>query len=245
MRAHIPNIITLSNLFCGMGAIVAIFEGDWALVAILLIVALLADFLDGFIARRLKVSSPLGEQLDSLSDMVSFGVVPGLIMAWLAGLPEVLSENHFFHGMRMYQAIPLFAAAMIPLFSAVRLGRFNLDQEQRDHFVGLPTPANAMLIASFWLIRELHPASWAGSLLFNPWVIAGLSLGLSLLLVARLPLLALKFKHFRWEGNQTRYLLIIGSAALLVIFREIAIPMVIVLYLILSWAERWLPGEKE
>lgn len=244
MRQHIPNTLTVSNLFCGVLAILAVLQGDWLLTTILVVVSLLADFLDGFVARRLGVSSPMGKELDSMADMVSFGVVPGLIMAWMGGLENLLplSEATFLP-MPGENLLAIGAALLIPVFSAVRLAKFNLDTRQSQYFIGVPTPANTMLVLSLWVIHERHPDLWLSQGLDSPWLIAALSVACSLLLVAELPLLALKFKNFSWAHNRYRYLLILGSAALLLFLRAMAVPLIFGLYLGLSWLGRKEVGE--
>lgn len=197
--------------------------------------SLLMDFLDGFVARRLGVSSPIGKELDSLADMVSFGVLPGLVLLRMSG--GLTAGVGWLDG-GAFPGWPLLlislAALQVPLFSAVRLAKFNVDTRQEDQFIGVPTPANTLLVVSLWMIAELHPQSWAGQWLHLPWLIAGLSLLLSYLLVAPLPLLALKFKDFSWRQNRSRYVLLAGSALLIALFQYLALPAVFLLYLGLS-----------
>jgi CDP-diacylglycerol--serine O-phosphatidyltransferase len=235
MRRHIPNILTVSNLFCGVIGSMLVLVGELWGAVIMVSTSLLADFLDGFVARRLGVSSPIGKELDSLADMVSFGVLPGLVLFRMSGAlqaGEAWLEAGTWPGWQMI-LIGL-ASLQVPIFSAARLAKFNIDVRQSDHFIGVPTPANTILIVSLWMIATLHPDAWVGQALAWPWLIAGLGLVLSGLLVAELPLLALKFKDFTWAHNRSRYLLLGGSAALLICFQYLALPAVFLLYLGLS-----------
>ncbi len=234
MRRHLPNILTVSNLFCGVLAILAVLSGWWQLTAILTITSLLADFLDGFLARRLGVASPIGKELDSLADLISFGLVPGLVLAWMGGLSAVFTGEASFWSIPLAHQVAIGVGLLIPAFSAVRLAKFNLDVRQTDQFIGVPTPANTILVISLWLIAERFPGHWLSGLLAQPWLLVGLGALLCFLLVAKFPLLALKFKDFSWRNNRSRYLLIGGSALLLIGFRFFAPPAVFLLYLGLS-----------
>lgn len=236
MRHHVPNLITVSNLFCGVLAILALLKGDAALVAILIGTALLMDFLDGFVARKLQVTSPLGKELDSLADMVSFGLLPGIAMASMAGLS--LTKWEGIEALSFVSLIGIFSALLIPIFSAVRLAKYNLDDRQSERFLGLPTPANGILITSLWFISQTQPDHWLSQALAQPWVVAILSLLLCYLLVAELPLLSLKFQDFSFFRNQSRYLLLAGSGLLLIWLREMAAPLIIFFYLGLSLIDR-------
>ena len=239
IRKNIPNAITCGNLLCGCLAIMAAFNGKLIVAAYLVGIAAVLDFLDGFVARLLKVHSEIGKQLDSLADMVTFGVVPGFIaykLLWFSSLLYHLSSY-----------ITLFAF-VIPVFSAIRLAKFNIDTRQTDSFIGVPTPANTILWASFPLILgaslngyvvavyRSYPASppQLAGILLNPYFLIGLTLLMSFLLIAELPLFALKFKHFKWKGNEIRFVFLILSVVLLILFKFVAIPFIIFLYVILS-----------
>ena len=238
MRRHIPNAITLSNLFFGVLAIIAVIQGAWSWTLGLVGMALIADFLDGLVARWLGVSSPMGKELDSLADMVSFGVVPALVMAQLAGLGEWL-DNSSAETSSFLTYFDLVAALLIAPFSGLRLARFNLDTRQSDQFIGLPTPANGALVLSFWVISFTQPGHWLGEAFNQPGVVGGISLLLCYLLNAELPLLALKFKSLAWAPNRFRYLLIIGSLLCLILFQELGVPLVFAWYLGLSLWASW------
>ncbi|MCE3228519.1 MAG: CDP-diacylglycerol/serineO-phosphatidyltransfera se [Bacteroidetes bacterium] len=214
IKRNIPNTITLGNLLCGCLAIVKAFEGDLVWAAYLVGIAAVLDFFDGFIARLLKVTSPIGKDLDSLSDMVTFGVVPGIIMFLLLGKGYI--------------------AFIIPILSCVRLAKFNNDSRQSESFIGVPTPAFAILVCSLPLIKEFHPESFfITAVKDNPWLLIVLCF-CSLLLVAPIPLFALKFKQFKWKGNEIRYIFLLFSVVVLSLLQFIGIPIVIISYVLFS-----------
>ena len=234
IKEHIPNILTLLNLLSGCIAIVFIFEDQLAMASYLLGLAALFDFLDGFFARLLKVQSPIGKDLDSLADMVSFGLVPGMILFKLIGYSIGISINT-----GIITLVP-YIAFLIPLFSALRLAKFNNDERQTDVFIGLPTPANALLIASFPLIL-IQQSTLVGinilpiqSLFLSTVFLIIMSVLLSYLLVAELSLLSLKFKTFNWKENKIRFLFLGISCVLLILLYYVAIPVIILLYILLS-----------
>jgi len=243
IKKHIPNAITCGNLFCGCMAIVFAFEGNLVFSAYLVALAAILDFFDGFAARILKVSGELGKQLDSLADMVTFGVVPAIVMYHL--LAQTF-WNNMPPGTEMiddkYYSILAYSPFLIAIFSAVRLAKFNIDTRQTSSFIGVPTPANAMLICSFPLIIQHHPqfASW----ILNPYFIVTVTLLMSYLLVAELPLFALKFKNFGWTDNKIRYSFLISSLILLILFQFLAIPIIIFLYIVLSMINNQIPTKQ-
>ncbi|MEI6816165.1 MAG: CDP-alcohol phosphatidyltransferase family protein [Bacteroidota bacterium] len=230
MKKHIPNIITLMNLFCGCIAIDFAFANRLDYTAYFVFLAAVFDFFDGFAARMLKVHSELGKQLDSLADVVTFGVVPGVVLS------NLMSQSIFSHphgdGNWML-TIFIYAPYLVTLFSALRLGMFNLDTRQSDSFIGVPTPASTLFIVSLPLIL-LHDDFKLSGIILNTYFLLGLSLIMSYLLVAELPLIALKFKNFTWKDNALRFTLIGASVLLFSIFFYVAIPLIIVLYIILS-----------
>lgn len=232
IKKHIPNTITCGNLLCGCLAIVKAFQGDLVWAAYLVGIAAVLDFFDGFAARMLKVSSPIGKDLDSLADMVTFGVVPGVVMFHMILFSvntqeEIYSDRSWTSDHIHWLA---YTAFIIPIFSAIRLAKFNNDTRQSDSFIGLPTPANSILICSLPLVM-LHNSF---GLSLSPIVLCLLSFVLSFLLVAELPLFALKFKHFNWKGNEIRFVFLGLSLALLIALQFIGIPLIIVLYIIMS-----------
>ncbi len=256
IKKHIPNAITCGNLLCGCLAIVKAFEGDLVWAAYLVGIALVLDFFDGFTARLLNVASPIGKDLDSLADMVTFGVVPGLVMFqiinyvtlmhiysydWpndIGGKPHIDTDGSM-DAFKNYLQYFKYSAFIIPIFSAVRLAKFNNDTRQSDSFIGLPTPANAMFICSIPLIFHIsvedgQPIFDINTIFLNPIVLCLVSCVLSLLLVAPIPLIALKFKNFGWADNKMRFMLIGLSVICLAVFQFVGIPLAIILYILLS-----------
>ena len=233
MKRHIPNAFTATNLFFGMIALVFVLTDNLTGAAIAVSISLIMDFFDGFVARALNVHGPMGKELDSLADMVTFGAVPGMIMAKLimesTGGSFPPAEIQFSNG------FPWFLIGfLVTVFSALRLAKFNLDERQSDAFYGVPTPAMTILIFSFWMITAWSPDFFLGKFLSNQWVLIIVSLIASWLLVADVRLLALKFKNFSVKDNLFRFILIASSIILIAIFQYIAIPFVILLYLLLS-----------
>lgn len=230
MKQHIPNTITILNLLSGTFGIISVLEGNLIIGSIMMACGLIFDFLDGFVARLLKVSSPEGKELDSLADVVTFGLLPTVIIyklmigyACVSGKCTGLIPSDIFP----------YTAFIIVAFSALRLARFNVDERQSDQFIGLPTPAAAMVIGSIPLIIKYQP--YLNEVILNPKVLLALSIGLSYLLIAELPLIALKFKNYSWKDNSYRYLLIAMSITLLVTLKFMAFPIIILSYLILSY----------
>ena len=231
MKSSIPNILTASNLFCGCIAVMYIFLGQADMCAYFILTALFMDFLDGFVARMLKVSSPIGKELDSLADMVSFGLVPGLILTRM--LAE--SQGLVFPTMEISTAnLWIFLGLLVTIFSAFRLAKFNLDERQSDAFYGLPTPANTILILALWLVSSYWTHNWMAGPLNNYWVLLGITFFSSYILVADVRLIALKFKDFSLQGNIARFILIGLSIILLASLQIPGIPLIILLYLLLS-----------
>ena len=226
MKKHIPNAITCLNLFAGCLALYFAFKGELVYTAYLVGIAAIFDFLDGMIARVLHAYSEIGKQLDSLADMVSFGVVPGTVMFML-----LQRAGESFLGIPM-QTLAFFGF-LITIFSALRLAKFNIDTRQTTSFIGLPTPANTIFVASLPLILE-HGDLLYYELILNPWVLLILTVLLSYLLVAELPLFALKFKNLKWQDNSVRFIFLILSVILVVMLNFAAIPLIIVLYILLS-----------
>lgn len=214
----IPNTITLLNLFCGSIAVISACHLQYERAFWFVILAALFDFFDGFAARLLKVTSEMGKELDSLADMVSFGLTPAIVMTTLLAA----------HGMGYFAACGL----LLALFSALRLAKFNLDQRQSDEFRGLPTPANAL----FFVALPFTPV-----ILLDIWVLLVLTVGFSLLMVCEMPMFALKFKSFALRKNKLKYSFLIVSAILIVIWKLSAVSWIIVLYIAVSALRLLLP----
>ena len=200
MKKHIPNTITCCNLVSGCIAIVCALNGNPSMALLWIIIGAVFDFFDGMSARLLNVSSPIGKELDSLADDVTFGVAPSCIIF------------NFLCGYHQHNMFLPFIAFLIAAFSAVRLAKFNLDERQATSFIGLPTPANALfwgaLIVSMGdKLHALSPMMWA--------VIAMIFIS-SYLLVAELPLFALKFKNWGWKGNEVKYIFVLTSALMII-----------------------------
>lgn len=227
---NLPNILTLINLFSGCLSVVFAFNYriDWLPYCVL--VSLIADFFDGFAARFVKTNSELGKQLDSLADVVSFGLVPGIIMFWMLN-NSLRADLHSFSGTEILLAsAPSF---VLTLFAALRLAKFNIDTRQTDGFIGLATPAATMFITGLLLI-VLHNNFGFASLLYNKFLLYGIVVLVSFLMIAELPMFSFKFKSFGWGGNEWRYVFIILSLVLLLTLKFAAISLIIVLYLLLS-----------
>ena len=233
IKKHIPNAITSLNLVCGCLAIISTFHKNFELTAFLVVLAAVLDFFDGFAARLLKVHSEIGKQLDSLADMVTFGVVPGFVMYQLIIFDIGNAAPHLDPSKAIWYLA--YVAFLIPVFSAYRLAKFNLDTRQSDSFIGLPTPANALFICFLPLLFVgASTSTLIGDFLLKPYVLIALCLLLSFLLVAEIPLLALKFKHFAVKGNEWRFALIGLTVVCLVLLKLKAVPLIIILYVILS-----------
>lgn len=217
MKRHIPNCITLLNQMSGIVACIAAYNCRFDVALLFMLVGALFDFFDGAAARLLHVSSAMGKELDSLADMISFGLLPGMVaFRLLTPLEEV------------WEYLP-YVGFVITLFSALRLGKFNIDTRQSDSFIGLATPANAIL--------------WTGMAYGYPdllaavpvWVIV-VAVGVSSwLLVSEIPMFSLKFHNFKWSDNKTRYIFLIGAVALAAIFLLRSLPLIIVWYMLLSF----------
>ena len=238
IKRHIPNLITLLNLFSGSLAVIFAVKGNLVLAAIFVAAGIFFDFFDGLAARLLDVKSEVGLQLDSLADVVTSGVVPGIVIYQLltkalpasGGLGSDWNSSVFDIQIKPFALIGL----LIILASAYRLAKFNVDERQTDSFIGLPTPANALLILSLPLILTYQPGPFISSLLLNEWFLVALTLISCYLLNAELPLFALKFSNWGFRENKMRYFFIATCLILIVIFQFIAIPLILLLYVLLS-----------
>ena len=228
----VPSLFTSSNLVCGIIGTYLSLEGRIDLAFIMMLIAAFFDFIDGFAARLLKVSGDFGKELDSLADLISFGLLPGAMVFF------VLKTNlgvHIvsFSNLSFQYCIFLLIPILIPVFSALRLAKFNIDERQKSEFIGLPTPANAIFFASLCYSLVFKPESFLHSL-NHPIIITVFVLFFSFLLVSEIPLFALKFSNFSWGKNKLRYTFIIASVALIVIFKIPGFTGVILLYILLS-----------
>lgn len=219
---QLPNVITLVNLICGVCAILSVIQGDLWLTSGLLAIGLLADLLDGAVARALKVTSELGKQLDSLADLVSFGVVPGLICMLLIEQTDTLDVS-------LRHLDWWWIGVVIPICSAIRLARFNLIEAQ-SFFTGVPTPANAIWVLSLWWVSALGELSWLDS----PFLFIGLTIFSGIWLLLPVKLLSFKIQAGGWKANLWPLLLLLGSGLILFFGRLEASPLVFLWYLVLS-----------
>ncbi|MBD3637312.1 MAG: CDP-alcohol phosphatidyltransferase family protein [Crocinitomicaceae bacterium] len=276
IRRLIPHLFTAGNLVGGILAIVFTLEGRIDIAPYFILISAALDFLDGFVARLLKVQSELGKQLDSLADMVTFGVAPGIMMYWMLdpffieqyvmNLVQDISVNNGEYLDVIWtienaqegtvivdnsqrssgSLLPLtkhfsfqYISFLIPVFALFRLAKFNLDENQKDGFIGLPTPAMTIFVASIPLIAYNIGAQELIQLevllhILQPFSLVLITVILSILMVVPMKLFALKFKSFGWKGNELRYLFILSSAILLGTLFWWSLPIITVLYLVLS-----------
>jgi CDP-diacylglycerol--serine O-phosphatidyltransferase len=233
-KKHIPNIITLLNLFCGCIALVFAFQQEFELAFYFVCLGIFFDFFDGFFARLFKVSSPLGLQLDSLADMITSGVVPGVIMFQLLlksfGEERIISVSSWDNSVMI---LP-FLGFIITLGACYRLANFNIDTRQTDSFIGLPTPANALFILSLPLVLLNPNLEFITNSLQNHWVLITISIVSAYVMNAEIPLFSLKIKDFTFKKNALQILFLASSVLLLLVFRYLGIPMIIIFYVLLS-----------
>ncbi len=245
MKKHIPNLFTLLNLFSGMIAVIMAATDELVTAAFFVFLGIFFDFFDGFFARKFKVEGELGKQLDSLADMVTSGVVPGIIMfqlmlyatkgQWFMELSCEVGNWHEYQD-TYYYFLP-FTGLFITLAAAYRLANFNIDERQSSSFIGLPTPAFSMFVVSLPLVIFYSNNLFFIELLQNFYVLLGITLLGCYLMNAEIPLFSLKFKHYGWKGNQVKYLFLLATIILLGTLQTVAIPLTIILYVLLSVIE--------
>lgn len=219
MIKHIPNFLTLCNLACGCYGVVAVFKGDIQTGSIMIWTGALFDFFDGFAARILKKFSPIGKDLDSLADLITFCFLPSTI---LFALIDQGSSTSWFP----------YLGYLLTLFGALRLAKFNNDTRQSEHFYGLPVPASGIFISVFPFISNVEFNDFFTSY----YTLIGISVLLSIMMVSDVKLMSLKFKDISFKTNWSRFLLIIISIVLLAIFKIVALPIIIIVYVVLSIA---------
>ena len=251
MRQQIPNFFTLSNLFFGCCAVVLFLYGQPVPAAWCLLGSFLCDYSDGMVARALRVSSPMGKELDSLADVVSFGVVPGVMLyGLLSGIYcGSLSEGFTFYPpspalppasvpQDLPQHLPLCPAALpvfvLSMFSAYRLAKFNLDVRQKSYFIGLSTPACTLFVLGLTLAVYQNQFGIGEFIQRVPWVLYLLTGVFSFLLVSEIPMFPLKFRSFRWQGNKMPYTFLVLGLTALFTLKAIGMSVLIVFYVILS-----------
>lgn len=236
IKKFIPNAITLANLLCGTLAVIFAVKGDFTATAFLVVLGIVFDFFDGFAARMLKVQGELGKQLDSLADMVTSGVVPGIVMMQLLAMALDKDPVGYF-GVDPYGAtgsnIP-YLGLIITLGAGYRLAKFNIDERQSESFIGVPTPAVSLLVVSLPLILDYTELVSIRELLSNSYVLLFLTAILTYLMNAELPLFSLKFKSFDIKTNLVKYIFLVFSVVMLVLLKVAAVPVVILGYVLIS-----------
>lgn len=258
----IPNIVTALNMLSGVMAILFTLSGRLDLAPFAIFLGAIFDFFDGFLARKLGVSGELGKQLDSLADMVTFGLAPGLILLNVIVVSIYLEGPYYDLGFKEYAHFQLnnwmnavfhgvpnsmdasikylpFFGLVIPFFSMFRLAKFNIDERQTDSFIGLPTPLNTIFFCFFPLLMWMNFGHFYDGFgiipyILDPYVLSGVSVLMSLLLVSELPLFSLKFKQLGWKGNEVRYVFLITCLLFIGLFLVWSIPLIVLLYLSFS-----------
>jgi CDP-diacylglycerol--serine O-phosphatidyltransferase len=274
---NIPNLFTAANMLCGVLAIILALAGRIDIAPFLIFLGAILDFFDGFLARLLKQQGELGKQLDSLADMITFGLAPGIIMmvVLISQTTQVNLEDIMWHGEYVTSNSSLelngnlisnrpvwmaidewksafinfkdidflpFVGLIIPFFSMFRLAKFNIDTRQSESFIGLPTPANTIFFMAFplLLVQYGDTVGWEHDLIMwiiQPMILIPIIVVMSVLLVSELPLFALKFKHFKWQGNEIRYIFLISCGLLIAFLWTWSIAIIVLLYLLLSFIQ--------
>jgi CDP-diacylglycerol---serine O-phosphatidyltransferase len=232
MKKQIPNFITILNLLSGCVGLWLIRMGEMEYACYMIFIAAVFDFLDGFVARALKAYSEIGKQLDSLADMVTFGVLPGMIMT------EILRTVVEIYDMpSALRTIVPCVGFILTAFSCIRLAKFNIDTRQTDVFLGLPTPMNAIFIASLPLILFMN-VQVANDIILNLYVLLAIILINSFLMISELPLMALNFRSFSFKDNTEKYIFLIASVILILLMKMMAVPFIFILYILISLIAR-------
>lgn len=268
---NIPNLFTAMNMLCGILSIFFAFSGRIDIAPYFIFLGAILDFFDGFLARILKKQGEFGKQLDSLADMITFGMAPGVFMLVVLAYSTTAAahsdtlQNSLYHVLQNVREYPMkeeftfyfskwrnelfgggplnwlpFTALIIPFFSMFRLAKFNLDTRQSESFIGLPTPANTIFFTAFPLLLTQYgnATGWEHDLIMacvQPIVLIPILVIMSLMLVAELPLFALKFKSFAWKGNEIRYVFLISCGILIPTLLIWSIPIIVLLYLLFSF----------
>lgn len=233
---YLPNIITLLNLLAGTIAVIYAVQNELITAIVFVLIGIFFDFFDGLAARLLKVQGELGKQLDSLADVVTSGVVPGIVMFQLLKEDAIsisINKASLTWGGDTFDFLP-YLGLIITLSAAYRLAKFNIDDRQSDSFIGLPVPAATLVVISLPLILEYGTVSEVNNLILQDWFLIGIIVLVSTLMHAEIPLFALKFKDFSWKNNKIKYLFM-GITLICVVFLEfLAIPVAILLYVLMS-----------
>ncbi len=243
MRQHIPNLLTLSNLFCGCCAVVLLLYGQPIAAAWFTLGSFLFDYADGMVARALKVAGPMGRELDSLADVVSFGVVPGAMLYGLLATIMCTPSTGFF----AWETVPAGSALATPaicpmalpafilsMFAAYRLARFNLDTTHRNYFVGLSTPGCTVFVLGLTLAAHDNQFGIGSFLVAQPWVLYMIVGVFSYLMVSNIPMFGLKIRSIHWQENKMPLVFFIVSFAALFFFKGLGLSVVILFYMLIS-----------
>jgi CDP-diacylglycerol--serine O-phosphatidyltransferase len=223
IKKHIPNSLSCLNLFCGCVACIAAFSGDFLLTGIWVVAGAVADFFDGFAARLLKSYSPIGKELDSLADDVTFGLAPAVAVF------SFLQTAVVAYSFPAVEYIP-YLAFLLAVFSALRLAKFNIDERQTSSFIGLPTPANAL----FWVSLLIGIEQYAATHHYVFWIVVALIIVFSFLLVCELPMFSLKMKNFSWKDNKLQYTLTVCIVVSVIFLKFSGLAVGILIYILLS-----------
>ena len=225
IKAQIPNLFTMLNLFSGCVALVFVSDFRFDLAFYFVALGIFFDFFDGFFARKFGVAGPLGVQLDSLADMVTSGVVPGLVMVYL------LAGNYVHAPIQGYMP---YLGFIIALGACYRLAKFNIDTRQSDSFIGLPTPANSLFITSLPLVIAAYPNHLLAEVLLNQWFLLGITFLSAYVMNAEIPLFSLKVKNFSFAKYKLQIFFLVISVLMLIFLKILAVPLIILLYVLLS-----------
>ncbi len=245
IKKHIPNSLTLLNLLCGCLAILFLFLDHVNFIPYLLIISLVADFLDGLVARLLGVSSPIGKELDSLADVVSFGVLPAMILVYLLAF-QFYSQGQSFDFAAALNSISswkegvfIFFPLIVALFSALRLAKFNVSEDQSKEFLGLATPAATLFVMGLFLIHTQNIA--VNSMVDPKWMLIGVSVIISALLVSNIPMFSFKPNGSSFQENKWPIIFVAISALLLVIFTWGAVSLIVIAYILMNIIRAFIP----
>lgn len=217
MKRHIPNMITSLNLLSGCVGILLVLKGDFSVAFLCVLASGIFDFFDGFVARLLHVKSTIGKELDSLADVISFGLQPAMLMYMM--LKNVTDDPY----------LPYFAF-LIVIFSALRLAKFNVDERQTTDFIGVNTPMNTFFIFSLPFVGEVYP-----TIVYSSYALIGITILTSILLVSEIKLFSMKMSSLAWKDNKYKYIFLILAVVLLVVIKLLAIPVIFLLYMLFSY----------
>lgn len=232
LKKHLPNLLTLANLFCGTVATIYVINNNFETAALFVVIGIFIDFFDGFAARLLRVSGELGKQLDSLADVVTSGVVPGLVMYKMIENNMNIALGSVFESAAVLNSSLI--GILLTLGACYRLATFNIDTRQNDSFIGLPTPAMSLFVVSLPLINLYSSSEISNYLLSNNYFLVAITLVLTYLMNAEIPLFSLKFKSYAINKNWKKYLFLLISIALICVFQYLSIPLIIIFYILTS-----------